>query len=496
MIQVSEVENRVSTDQSNVLIVEDNTGLLIAISALLKEEGFDVVSCTKPSEALPLIANDQFEVIIMDLDLPEMGGIQVFEKIQKMNVRAKVIIHTGKASLDSAKQAVSLGAYAYLEKLKNKIEDLVQEVHRASREHLIDKNLELENAVDERMIALQESEARYRDLFIRCHDPILMVSARGDILKVNTAAISLLEYTEEELLNMGIKDIFAIDFEAQRYIKLLYLSEFTKNVEIKYRKSNGERGICLISSSARRSVGHAEFEYQIILRDITERKNLEQMVLNISEHEKERFGQELHDDLGQILTGLSYHFPVIRKMIELGEKIPEEDLNKIEDLIKVSIDKAKRLSQGMYPAELKNSGLVAAVEELGVNTVKLFERSVEVECMEDIPTLDFSTNIHIFRIIQEAVTNAVKHTDASRIVVEVGYDESHDEIFAAVRDNGGGFDYENPIKKDSLGLKIMKHRANVIHGELSIQPTYDGSGTEVMVKLSASENSPNEDYLD
>lgn len=484
MIQASENKNQDGGRGSKVLIVEDDVSLLKLLKRLLEREGFLVTGCPKPSEALPLLARDEFEVVVMDLTLPEYDGLELFEKIKEMNLRANVIINTANASLDSAKRSVRLGAFSYIEKLKNKPGDLIQEVHRAARDHLRTYTEELEKVIEERTRAFQASEERFRDLFEVSQDPILLLAPDGRIEKTNAAASQLLQHSPEELLTLYLHDLLVLESEARRFQSLIDAGHSANNVEVKFRKKDGTEGSCLISMTARQDRQGDLREYQVILRDITQRIRLEQLILNISEHEKERFGQELHDDLGQLLTGLSYHFPVIGRKVESGKPVSREELSRFEGMIRESIQKAKSLAQGLYPVELKSRGLSAALEELVVNVSTLFEREIEFHRMDEVPHLDFTTSVHLFRVVQEALTNAIKHSGANKITMEL--EGEPNEITLSVRDDGQGMPFD-PSTGSGLGLQIMQHRANVIHAELEIV-SGRGKGTEVICRLNTTQN--------
>jgi len=160
---------------SRLLIVEDDVSQLRTLKGIMAEEGFDVIGCATATEALAHVREEDFGVAVVDLRLPDLSGTELLERIQALNGRIRVIINTAYGSFDSAKDAVNLGAFAYVEKAGDPHE-LVRQVHRAFHYHLDQYAQDLEAAVAERTKdlraeisereraeeALQQSELRLR----------------------------------------------------------------------------------------------------------------------------------------------------------------------------------------------------------------------------------------------------------------------------------------------------------------------------------------------
>jgi signal transduction histidine kinase len=152
---------------SRLLIAEDDSSQLFTLSAIMRKEGFDVVGCATASEALERIGREEFGMAIVDLHLPDLSGTQLLEKMRRLDREILVIINTAHGSFDSAKSAVNLGAFAYVEKAGDP-EELVRSVHAASRWHLDRYAGELEEAVAERTSELREAnDALKRELVER-----------------------------------------------------------------------------------------------------------------------------------------------------------------------------------------------------------------------------------------------------------------------------------------------------------------------------------------
>ncbi|MCK4304635.1 MAG: response regulator [Candidatus Eisenbacteria sp.] len=151
---------------SRLLIIEDSESQLRTITAIMEDEGFKAVGCTTASAALERLQREDFGVAVVDLRLPDLSGTQLVEKIRALNERVIVVINTAHSSFDSAKDALNLGAFAYVEKAGDP-EELIRQVHRASRAHLERCVEGLETAVAERTQALQEANKSLRQEYVQ-----------------------------------------------------------------------------------------------------------------------------------------------------------------------------------------------------------------------------------------------------------------------------------------------------------------------------------------
>lgn len=207
--------------------------------------------------------------------------------------------------------------------------------------------------------------------------------------------------------------------------------------------------------------------------DVTDRKRLERDLLEISDQEKARFGQDLHDGLCQHLTATMFASKILEE--KLAEKsLPEQaDAREIAEFLSVGIAQARDLAHGLWPAKLDTGDLGAALAELA----RAVERIFCVLCRYDGPDAmalgDAVVAIHLYRIAQEAIANAVKHARPQRLVISLG--NGNDTLALTVLDDGDGI---APNAKEGLGLRTMTYRARAIGGQLEIALRPEG-GTRV-----------------
>lgn len=216
-------------------------------------------------------------------------------------------------------------------------------------------------------------------------------------------------------------------------------------------------------------------------KEVEDRKHLEKELLNVIERERKRTGQELHDSIGQELTGIAF-------MIEaLSEKLSDKSLaeqasyaEKINTRIDQAVERTRRLARGLHPVDFDNNGLASVLQELAATTEELFDVSCTLHCAEGIEAGDVSAAINLYRIAQEAITNAVKHGKATKIRIDLACRDG--EVVLTIENDGLGFD-PGGTEGPGMGLKIMRHRVEVIDGSLDIRSRADG-GTIVTCVVS------------
>ena len=214
---------------------------------------------------------------------------------------------------------------------------------------------------------------------------------------------------------------------------------------------------------------------QGVMLDITEQKELEQAVLDIGSREQARIGQDLHDSLCQRLMGIAFMWKTIADKVA-ERLLPEAgEIAEIGRLIAITVDEAHGLAQGLCPVELENNQLGSALKKLGSSVEQMFGVSCSVRCPRPVRLADKSAALHLYRIAQEAVSNAIHHGKAKHVWIAFTLKEN--KYTLCVRDNGVGFPGEQLCKKGA-GIDSMRHRAQMIGGLLTIESGF-GGGTKV-----------------
>jgi PAS domain S-box-containing protein len=220
-------------------------------------------------------------------------------------------------------------------------------------------------------------------------------------------------------------------------------------------------------------------EVLAMVRDYTERKQLENEVLIISAREQQRIGKDLHDGLGQLLTGLAFFARALQEKLADKSLAESADAAQLTQLALKATTQARLMARGLYPVELETRGLAAALTELAHSMEKLHNLSCSVELDTSLPPFGKSQDRHLFRIVQEASNNAVKHSQCRQITITLRA-EGHGALLA-IRDDGRGIKPGVP-RADGMGLRIMRYRARRIGARLDVRPA-TGGGTEVLLRI-------------
>jgi PAS domain S-box-containing protein len=216
--------------------------------------------------------------------------------------------------------------------------------------------------------------------------------------------------------------------------------------------------------------------------DITESKRLEKAILEISAREQHRIGQDLHDGLGQHLTGIAFMSKVLEQKLE-DRSVPEAaDASKIVRLVNEAVRKTRDLSRGLLPVVSDARGLMSALEHYSYEVTDMFGLACHFDCDPPVPIYDETVAQHLYRIAQEAVNNAIKHAHGKNIAI--GLYADGDGISLSIRDDGCGLP-RNVRNSTGMGLHIMNYRAKMIGATLQVEAsTHDGhTGTVVTCKL-------------
>jgi DNA-binding NarL/FixJ family response regulator len=218
--------------------------------------------------------------------------------------------------------------------------------------------------------------------------------------------------------------------------------------------------------------------------DITERIRLEQVIMENDEQERSRIGQDLHDGLGQHLAGIAFKSEILRLKFE--EKLPDaqDDIREIVKLVNQAINQTRDLARGLCPVDRHGGGLEAALNDLAsevheghdINCIVTIDSSIEIE--SDI------TSTHLYYISREAVNNAIKHSGAKNIMINL--ERADDALVLSIIDDGIG------ISRDSeegmgTGVGIMQYRTWLLGGSFSIGKN-EGGGTVVIVTVKMEEH--------
>jgi PAS domain S-box-containing protein len=321
------------------------------------------------------------------------------------------------------------------------------------------------------------------------HDGIFRLNSRGGISYWNPAAEMLFGYRREEAVGKKLYDLLvpepsrtAPHGAGHALARVGDSPAFGLTIELPVRHKDGHEITIAVTLWTVAHDGDGVTEG--IVRDITQIKQLEAEILNISDREQQRIGHDLHDGLGQQLTALEMKCFLLQDDLSAEDLAANrEQLQQQARQIRLSLQECVRttreISHSLSPIDLEAGGLMNALARLA----SLIHVPGKFECQFDCPapvTLeDPQTGLHLYRIAQETVSNAIKHAGTPRIRIHLGYDEG--ALLLQVRDWGRGLP-EQILQKPGMGLKSMLHRAAAIGASLEFD-SKPGGGTTITCRV-------------
>jgi PAS domain S-box-containing protein len=331
----------------------------------------------------------------------------------------------------------------------------------------------------------EQARARLAAIVQNSDDAIFSQAFDGRITSWNHGAEQVFGFTESEAVDRESRLLIPAQSEEDEQKIIRQIQQGESPPEHSWETIRTRKDGCPIHVSQSVSPledGHGQrVGVSIIARDITARKNLEREVLEITGSEQQRIGRELHDSLGQELTGLSYLAKGLTHKLS-AESSPQTGIAQtIADGVQRALREVRTAVQGLVPVEVDASGFMAALEQLAAETSARCGIDCRVEGDERVSIDDNVVATHLFRIVQEAINNAVKHAEPRQILVRP--ELSNGTIRVTVQDDGIGIVAETPSRNGGgMGLRIMQYRAGVIDATLEVRRRA-GHGTAVVCQI-------------
>ena len=329
----------------------------------------------------------------------------------------------------------------------------------------------------------RDHEAQIRAILDTAVDAIITIDDRGRIESFNRAAQRMFGYEAKEVIGQNVKMLMPEPYRSEHDT---YLSNYLRTGRAKIigigrevvagRKDGTTFPMDLAVSEVK--LGNRR-TFTGIIRDITDRKQLEREILDISEREQRRIGQDLHDGLCQQLTGIAFLVQALQQKLAANAESESAQATRITQLLKEAVNQARNLSHGLYPVDPQPDGLMIALRQLAADVSALFNIQCDFRCPHPIIMEDNSAATHLYRIAQESVQNAIRHGKASRIIIELA--GARKAVRLSVVDNGVGIPGDGQLKA-GMGLRTMAHRAHVIGGALQIHRQTKG-GSRVVCEI-------------
>ncbi|MBU6301407.1 MAG: response regulator [Verrucomicrobia bacterium] len=452
------------SDPTEVLLIDDDEDEFVLIDSYLaaSDQGEFHLSWVRTFEdGLKALRRGGHDVYLLDYRLGAESGLRLLEQIREDGLHRPVIMLTGAGVGDLDQAAMRAGAFDYLDKSAYSEAALRRSIRYSAERGRIESQLQLQ-----------------AEILANVHDAVFLVDDSGVIRSWNAGAEQI----------FGLPASRAIDATASQICPGITRSlsgrnrgEADKQTEFSTwcARACGEK-IALAVRLRFLPAGRVI----VCANDITPEVRLEQQLSEAAEAEQRRIGQDIHDDLCQQLAGAGCFLKAIGKRLAECECAQGEALDSLGSLISEANARARDIARGLFPSLLQMEGLQMALEELVDRTSRTFGVACTVHGAH-WPALAETTSVHLYRIAQEAVSNAARHSGAARIEVRLGMEGDH--LLFVIRDDGQGI--ASDARSSGMGLVTMKHRARILGGELEIR-TSPETGTEIRVTIPCAAKEP------
>ncbi len=327
---------------------------------------------------------------------------------------------------------------------------------------------------------IEQQAETFHTLAKTAHEAIFLIDIHGIIQFINPAAETLFGYTAEELLGENIKQLTPSPHREKhdRYITD-YLQTGIKKIIgsgrqlIGQRKDGSQFPMYLSIGEIRLKHTHL---FAGLIMDLSTQQKLQREILAIPAREQQRIGEELHDGLGQQLTGLSM---LAESLLNKASKPEYELADQLASGLHEALTQVRALSRGLMPVQIYADGFIISLQEITESIELQSHIPIKLQIDDAVLLFDDATASHLYRIVQESLNNAVKHADASQINVSLKIEQDHGLL--EIIDNGIGIP-PNLDGSSGLGLNIMKHRCGLFDGEITINPA-GKCGTQVRCRF-------------
>jgi two-component system sensor histidine kinase UhpB len=459
-----------------ILVVEDDPAVADLIARYLKRSGYSVAACVATGEdALTEAARARPDLVLMDIGLQgELDGVQTAGRL-RARFDVPVVFLTGLADDETLKRSQGAQAFGYLLK-PFRPEDLKASIDLALNKHPIESKL-------------RRIEGWFTAAIKSIGEAVFTTDEESRVTFLNPAAEVLTGWKLEEAASRPLGEIFQMDQEGEGRAPNRALLRTRNGTAIPI-----EWSVAPIRDEQGAVIGRV-----LIFRDITEReraeaglkqsreqlRSLAAHLQDVREEERTRIAREVHDELGQMITGLKMDLSWMEKRLPtIADQPAREPLavkaRAMSGLLDHMVKTVRKIASELRPGVLDDLGLAPALEWQARDWQARTGIECQVSASLEGATISPERGTALFRIFQEALTNIARHAQATRVRVQISADAGW--LTLEIQDNGRGITSEERQRAKSFGLLGMNERATLLGGEFTISGEL-GRGTTVLVRI-------------
>jgi two-component system, LuxR family, sensor kinase FixL len=332
---------------------------------------------------------------------------------------------------------------------------------------------------------LRETQARMFELL---HEGVVVIDDNNLIRMANPAFERMFGFTPGTAVDTAVDDLIAQPPGVRREQLAQQLLGHTAGgaapspVEFTCRRRDGTtfEAACVATLTHLDGTTHR----LAVITDVTERRGLEREILEIAGREQLRIGSDLHDGLGQDLTGVALMLRSVVAQLRKENSSARGDVEDIISLVNGAIESTRAMARGLAPVGADRGGLIAGLQSMAVRSMERYGvRAHFSTSLKEPLTLDDGAATHLYRIAQEAFTNAIRHGRVTQVTIDLATADG--SLSLSVQDNGRGFDERNT--SNGMGMKLMRYRAQMLGGDVTIA---NNEGGGVIVRCTCPHRAP------
>jgi PAS domain S-box-containing protein len=456
-----------------VLLEDDpNDAELIGLELARNQINVNWVHVTSEQQFRAALAEAPADLVLADYTLPGFDGVTALKIVQNSWPDVPFIFVSGSLGEERAIEALKSGATDYV--LKDRLQRLPAVVTRALTEARERRERRQAQA------ALEEQRVLLGTLIDSLPEIIYATDTQGRLTVVNRALLDVLGKKREQVLGRRLSEAWpeetVLDIETQG-ANTIRTGRAATDQERAWISQDGT--VRWFTFTHVPLYDHATVVGLVsAVREVTAQKALEQEILEISNREQRRLGSDLHDGLGQELTGLSLMLKGLEVQLsrEAQQYLPQ--ITKISDLLARAIQSTRSLARGLAPVNLERGGLSEALKHLAARCTDMYNLTCSFSLGEQkLPDLEEGAATHLYRIAQEATTNAARYARAKTIAIDLR--TTTRKLQLSIADDGIGLSAGLAQGRPGMGLKIMEYRARMLGGTVNFEEP--GKGTRIVL---------------